>query len=280
MDNNPYKPITAELIKSYFETNDRQLKTFQFKILDENAEKAFDYKPGQFVQLSLLGKGEAPFGIASSPTEGNELMFTINRIGTVTQALHELVPGQRIGIRGPLGNWYPANLFEGHDVVIVGGGYAFTTLRSLYLYMRDPIRRAKFGKITIVYGAREPGLLLYRNDLENWKKDDNLDLVLTIDTPADGWTDKVGFVPPVLQESAPSSENAYAVVCGPPVMIKYTLPVLLELGFSKDKIYTSLEMRMKCGIGKCGRCNIGHKYICVDGPVFSMAELDKLTADL
>ena len=276
---NPYKPIPVVLLDSYFETNDRQLKSFKFKILDENIEKSFDYKPGQFAQLSVLGKGEAPFGIASSPTEGNELLFTINRIGTVTQALHELEKGERIGIRGPLGNWYPVDKFEGCDVVIVGGGYAFTTLRSLYLYLRDPIRRDKYGKITIVYGAREPGLLLYREDLEEWKKDENLDLVLTIDTPAEGWTGKVGFVPPVLKETAPSSENAYAVVCGPPVMIKYTLPVLLELGFSKDKIYTSLEMRMKCGIGKCGRCNIGHKYICVDGPVFSMAELDELKAD-
>lgn len=276
---NPYKPVPVVLLDSYFETNDRQLKSFKFKILDEKIEKSFDYKPGQFAQLSVLGKGEAPFGIASSPTEGSELLFTINRIGSVTQSLHELEKGERIGIRGPLGNWYPAEKFEGSDVVIVGGGYAFTTLRSLYLYLRDPVRRDKYGKITIVYGAREPGLLLYHEDLEEWKKDKNLELVLTIDTPAEGWMEKVGFVPPILKETAPSSENAYAVVCGPPVMIKYTLPVLEELGFSKNKIYTSLEMRMKCGIGKCGRCNIGHKYICVDGPVFSMAELDELKAD-
>ncbi|MCD6417550.1 FAD/NAD(P)-binding protein [bacterium] len=277
---NPYKPIPVELVDTYFETNDRQLKSFKFRILDEDVKKLFDYKPGQFAQLSVLGKGEAPFGIASSPTEGDELLFTINRIGSVTQALHELEAGDKIGIRGPLGNWYPVDKFEGSDIVIVGGGYAFTTLRSLYIYLRDPSRRSKFGKITIVYGAREPGLLLYRDDLEEWKNDENLELVLTIDNPAEGWTGKVGFVPPVLKETAPSSENAYAVVCGPPVMIKFTLPVLHELGFSKDKIYTSLEMRMKCGIGKCGRCNIGHKYICVDGPVFSMAELDELTADL
>ena len=277
---NPYKPIPVRLAKSWIETEDRNLKSFLFEFTNPDDKEKFEYLPGQFCQITLWGKGEAPFGIASAPVEGEELLFTINRIGTLTNTLHETPDGVVLGLRGPLGNWYPFEQFKGSDVVIVGGGYAFTTLRSLFLYLVHPDRRADYGKITVLYGARTPGLFLYKEDLPKWGKYPNVEIVQTIDTPHPDWNSRVGLVPPVLKEMAPSAMNAYAVVCGPPIMIRFTLPVLAELGFSKDRIYTSLEMRMKCGIGKCGRCNIGHKYICADGPVFSMAELDGLVKDM
>ncbi|OQX88681.1 MAG: heterodisulfide reductase subunit F [candidate division Zixibacteria bacterium 4484_93] len=272
---NPYLPLSSELVDLWFETDDRQIKSFVVELPDS---KRFDYKPGQFCQLSLLGVGEAPFGIASSPDE-KHLLFTVNRIGTLTSALHELEKGTEIGIRGPLGNWYPVEKMKGHSVVIVGGGYAFTTLRSLFLYIASPKRRGDYNDITIVYGAREPGLLLYRDEFDRWSKREDVSVELTIDKAYEGWTRHIGFVPAVLEKVAPSSKGAYAVVCGPPIMIKFTLPVLEKLGFPPERIYTSLEMRMKCGIGKCGRCNIGEKYICYDGPVFSFEELKGLNAD-
>lgn len=277
---NPYKPIPARLKQVWAETEDKTLKSFIFEFENHEDAKKFKYLPGQFCQLSVWGKGEAPFGIASSPTEGEKLLFTINRIGTLTNAIHEIPEGKILGIRGPLGNYYPVEKFAGKDVVIVGGGYAFTTLRSLFLYLVHPENRAKYGKITVLYGARNPDLFLYKNDISTWNEYPNTKIILTIDNPFEGWTGKVGLVPAVLKELAPESHNAYAVVCGPPIMIKFTLPVLTELGFPKDRIYTSLEMRMKCGIGKCGRCNLAHKYICIDGPVFSMAELDELVKDM
>jgi len=277
---NPYKPVPVRLAKSWLETDDRTLKSFLFEFANPDDEAKFEYLPGQFCQLSLWGKGEAPFGIASSPTESKKLLFTVNRIGTLTNTLHETPDGTILGLRGPLGNWYPVEKFKGSDIVIVGGGYAFTTLRSLFLYLVHPDRRKDFGKITVLYGARTPGLFLYKDDLPEWSKYPNVKMVQTIDVACADWDRCVGLVPPVLKDMAPDAENAYAVVCGPPIMIHYTLPVLAELKFPKDRIYTSLEMRMKCGIGKCGRCNIGHKYICADGPVFSMAELDGLVKDM
>jgi len=271
---NPYLPRLAKIEKIKIETEDKMLKTFELSFLDESERKKFDFKPGQFCEISVFGKGEAPFGIASSPTEDGPIMFTVNKAGVVTTALHNLYEGDIVGLRGPLGNSYPIELFKGKNIVIVGGGFAFTTLRALTVYMLD--NRGEFGEITVVYGARTPGMFLYKEELSDWERRDDLKLYLTIDKPAEGWEGKVGLVPSVLEEVAPSSEDAFAVVCGPPIMIKFTLPVLDKLGFKPEQIYTSLEMRMKCGIGKCGRGNIGHLYVCKDGPVFSYAQLREL----
>ncbi len=164
-------------------------------------------------------------------------------------------------------------------MVVIGGGFAFTTLRSLTNYMLDEANRSQFGDITVVYGARSPGLLLYRDELKEWQARSDLGLYLTVDQADDGWQERVGVVPNVIKEVTPSPENAYAVVCGPPVMIKFTLPVLNELGFSPERILLSLEMRMKCGIGMCGRCNIGSKYTCKDGPVFTLSQLNGLPVE-
>lgn len=273
---NPYLPIPMLVKKAYTETTDRMLRTLELIYQKEEDKKAFHFIPGQFCELSFFGKGEAPFGIASSPTENGSLKFTINRAGRVTTALHHIEEGEEIGVRGPLGNGYPIDLFKGHNLLVVGGGFAFTTLRSLIVYLLHPENRPVVKEITVIYGARMPGLLLYKEELQKWSKRDDMRVVVTVDAGDKDWKGKVGLVPSVLQEVAPASENTYALVCGPPIMIRFTLPKLKELQFSDERIYTSLERRMKCGIGKCGRCNIGHLYVCKDGPVFSLAELNKL----
>jgi NAD(P)H-flavin reductase len=185
--------------------------------------------------------------------------------------------GDVMGVRGPLGNWYPWEEMKGKNVVIIGGGFAFTTLRSSIVYMLDPANRPKFKDITVVYGARSPGMLLYKDELAAWEKREDINMHITVDATDDpDWKYNVGFVPTVTQEKITSSEDAMALVCGPPIMIRFTQPILEELGFPAERIILSLEMRMKCGIGMCGRCNIGDRYVCKDGPVFSLAELKAL----
>jgi len=276
MANNPYLPMSMEILRIEDETEDRTLKTLDLRWIHEEQAAAFSYHTGQFCELSVLGVGEAPFGIATSPVEEGFIRFTINRAGMVTQKLHSLKAGDVIGMRGPLGNWYPTELMRGKDIVIIGGGFAFTTLRSLIYTLLEGGERDAYGKITVVYGTRAPGLMLYKPDLAAWQDRSDIEMHQTIDRDAPNWPHHVGFVPTVVEEVAPSADNAIAVIAGPPVMIRFTLPVMTKLGFAKEQIYTSLENRMKCGIGKCGRCNVGNKYVCLDGPVFSLAELDEL----
>lgn len=279
---NPYIPYPVTIEDINIENNAKDLKTFKLVFEREEDLNAFTYIPGQFAEVSVLGTGESPFGIASSPTEEGYLLFTVKRTGTVTAELHNSEPGRKIGVRGPLGNTFPWDRMEGKNIVIVGGGFAFTTLRSAIIYMLNEKNRSRFGTITVLYGAREPGELMYKDVLKQWEADSNIDLTLTVDRAPDnsGWHGEVGLVPNVLKEVvAPSTENAIVLVCGPPIMLRFTNPVLLGLGFKKEDIILSLENRMKCGIGKCGRCNVGSKYVCVDGPVFTYAELEHLPAE-
>ena len=276
---NLYIPYPVVMDKIITEVDTKDIKTFRFTFVNKEDEEKYKYNPGQFGELSIYGKGESPIGIASSPTQKGYVEFTVQKAGVVTAALHEMEEGAVMGIRGPFGNSWPLEFLEGKNIVIVGGGFAFTTLRSLINYMIFGDNRKRFGKITVIYGARNPGLLLYKDELIEWQKRDDLNLNVTVDKGDATWKGREGFVPTVCKEVAPSAENTVAVICGPPVMIRFTLPVFFELGFSKENIITSLEMRMKCGIGKCGRCNVGSKYVCKDGPVFSLAELDKLTPE-
>jgi len=271
---NPYLPYPVRIDSMVTETEDGNLKTFKLVFVDSADEARFRYIPGQFAELSVAGQGEVPIGIASSPTESGHLMFTVNKVGRVTSHLHNMKPGDIMGVRGPLGNWYPWEVLEGKNVVIIGGGFAFTTLRSSIIYMIHPENRKRFQDITVVYGARTPGMLLYKDELAAWEQRDDIKMHITVDATKDpDWKYNVGFVPAITKEKAPNADNAYAIVCGPPIMIKFTLPVLTELGFPPERIITSLEMRMKCGIGMCGRCNIGTEYVCKDGPVFTLTQL-------
>ena len=277
MTTNPYKPYPVTIADIIDETDEKDIKSFILTFKNPEDERAFAYLPGQFAELSLWGYGEAPIGIASSPTEKGFLKFTVKKTGgVVTTALHNLSVGSEIGVRGPMGNYYPVSDFEGKNIYIIGGGFAFTTLRSLLTYMIHPDNRAHYADIIVVYGARTPGDLIYREEVAEWKKRDDIALHVTIDKLVEGWDGLVGFVPTIAKQVVTRWDNAVAVVCGPPVMIKFTIPVLLEAGFPPENIYNSLEMRMKCGIGKCGRCNIGPKYVCKHGPVFTFAELQHL----
>lgn len=274
INNNPYLPIPVKVESTYFESDDRSLKTLKFSFLNSALREKFSFLPGQFIELSLPGRGESPFGIASSPHE-ELIKITVNKTGYVTKAIHELAEGDIVGIRGPLGNWYPISKFEGSNLAIISGGFAFTTLASLLDYILENYSD-KLGKIYLIYGARNPGMLLYRDKLRRWSENSRLETYITVDNRIEGWEGLSGFVPDIVERAEIDPKNTYSVICGPPIMIKLTIPKLLNKGIEKDHIYTSLERRMKCGIGKCGRCNIGKNFVCKDGPIFNYADLESL----
>ncbi len=273
---NPYMPYPVRIDEIITETEDKNLKTFKFVFTNPEDEAAFDYQAGQFAELSVTGRGEIPIGIASSPTEKGFVKFTINKVGLVSTHLHAMQVGDIMGIRGPLGNCFPWEQLKGKNVVIIGGGFAFTTLRASIISMLA--NRGDYGNITVIYGARTPGMLLYRDELATWEARDDIDMHITVDGTDDpNWKYHTGFVPTITEEQAPEGdENTYAIVCGPPIMIKFTQPVLEQKGFANDNIIMSLENRMKCGIGMCGRCNVGRHFVCKDGPVFTLSQLNNM----
>jgi len=269
---NVYLPHIVVIEKIIDETYDT--RTFRFNFKDEKLSEEFTFEPGQFALFSILGIGEAPFVISSSPTRKEYLECSVRRVGRVTNALHRLSAGTEIGFRGPYGNGFPLDLLEGKNLVFVGGGIGLSPLRTLIWYVID--NRDKYKNIDIIYGARSVADLCFKYDLDSWDKDKTVNMITTIDKGEKKWTGRVGFVPQVLGEVAPSANNAIAIVCGPPIMIRFTFPVLEKLGFTPEQMITTLEKRMKCGIGKCGRCNIGNLYVCRDGPVFTYAQIKNL----
>lgn len=279
---NPYLPKPAIIRKISIENEAKDIRTFELIFCYEKDEENFNFTCGQFAMLSVSGAGESPFGIASSPLDNGYLHFTVKRYptGVVTTALHNMTEGAQIGVRGPYGNSFPIEEMEGKNVVIAAGGFAFTTLRSTIRYMLHEQQRHKFKNITVVYGARGPGELIYKSELKKWEESDDIDMYVTVDKGDEDWEGREGFVNAVLQEVAPSPENAVILVCGPPIMLKFTLPPILKLGFTPERIITSLERRMSCGIGKCGRCNIGSKYVCKDGPVFTYKQIQEMSEDI
>ncbi len=246
-----------------------------FRVVGLDGTKPLIHKPGQCAMLSVPGFGEGMFSITSSPTNEDFLEFSIKKCGRLTLLLHSIEVGQQITIRGPYGNSFPVDtVFKGADLLFIAGGIGLAPLRSVINYCRD--KRNDYGHINIVYGSRtKDDLVDYAEILDEWQNDEGVDVYLTIDREQDGWDGHVGFVPNYVKELGFDNSQT-AVLCGPPIMIKYTLDGLIGMGFKKDKVYTTLEMRMKCGIGKCGRCNVGNKYVCKDGPVFNFSELEEL----
>ena len=249
------------------------VKTFRLKFINDEDAENFSFRTGQFGEYSIFGEGETTFCIASSPTRKGYIECTFRQAGRVTKALANLDEGDIIGFRGPYGNIFPIDEWKGKNLVFIAGGIALPPMRSVIWNCLD--LRENFKDITIIYGARSVADLVYKNELKEWEGRSDVNIVTTVDpggeTPE--WTGKIGFVPTVLSEIAPSSENTIAIVCGPPIMIKFTFPVLEKLGFTDENVYTTLENRMKCGFGKCGRCNVGKVFICKDGPVFTLTQL-------
>lgn len=246
-----------------------------FRVNSTEGGKLFEHIPGQCAMLSVPGAGEGMFSITSSPTNEEYMEFSIKKCGCLTGWLHQMDVGQEITVRGPYGNGFPVESdFKGKDLLFIAGGIGLAPLRSVINYCRD--NRENYGKIDIVYGSRSmDDLVDYKEIIDEWCKDDGIDVYLTIDREQEGWDGHVGFVPNYVKELG-FDTNKTAVICGPPIMIKFTLAGLVELGFDKTQVYTTMELRMKCGVGKCGRCNIGDKYVCKDGPVFRCDQLDEM----
>lgn len=271
MSDNIYKPYLMEIENIVEETPD--VRTFRLKFKNSQDSDKFAFKAGQFGEYSVLGEGESTFCVASSPTRKGYIECTFRKAGRVTNALANLEIGDTVGFRGPYGNTFPVEEWEGKNLLYIAGGIALPPMRCVIWNTVD--LREKYKNITIVYGARTVADLVYKHELKEWEDRPDISLITTVDpggqTP--DWKGEIGFVPMVLEKLAPSSENTIAVLCGPPVMIKFTMPVLKKLGFEDKDIYTTLENRMKCGFGKCGRCNVGKVFVCKDGPVFSYEQI-------
>lgn len=251
-------------------------RTFRLQFKDKELAKKFSFKAGQFGEYSMFGEGESTFCIASSPTRSEYIECSFKQIGKVTSSMRRLSVGDTIGFRGPYGNYFPVEEMKGKNVLFIAGGIGLAPVRCVIWNVLD--LRNEFKDITIVYGARSHKDLVYKRELKEWKERKDIKTVVTLDPGGEtpDWDGDIGFVPAIVEKTAPKSENTVAIVCGPPIMIKFTIPVLTKLGFKEENIITTLENRMKCGLGKCGRCNVGNVYVCKDGPVFTYEQLKEL----
>lgn len=263
---NAYQPHPARIIRTLPQILDHQL--FQIRFDDEEMVSSFAYRPGQFVMLSVVGTGEAPFSISSSPTRPGIIELCVRRIGHVTNALFKLPPNARVGVRGPYGNGFPIEKLQGNNLLLVAGGLGMAPLRSLLWYALD--NRSKFNDVTLMYGGRNPDEMLFKYELLNLTDRADVNCLLTVDRDSSGiWKARVGVVTELFDGVEIDPAQTYAAICGPDVMFKYVLRELLKRNFSKDRILMSLERNMQCGVGKCGHCMIGYKYTCLDGPIFT-----------
>lgn len=266
---NPLVPQLCVVTRIVDETPD--VKTFRIQTRD--GKKPFTPLPGQLQMISLPGVGEAMFSITRQGEDYVE--SSLKKVGELTEALHELSEGDLVGVRGPYGNHFPAEEFKGHNVLFIGGGIGIAPVRSLIWECLE--HREDYGHLDILYGSRSKADLVFKEDLfEIWPAQKDTTVHVTVDVGDETWDGNVGFVPTYLEELAFDPKGKKVALCGPPIMIKFCSQALTRMGFAKEDVITTLEMRMKCGIGKCGRCNIGSKYVCLDGPVFSLAELDEL----
>ena len=269
---NPFIPYLASL-QSVTDLTP-EIKLLNLELNDPAIRESFDYKPGQFVLLSAFGVGEAPFTFVSVPYRKTGLEFAVRKIGTVTSALQELEPEAIIGLRGPFGNHFPLEEYKGKTIFIIGGGIGMAPLRPIINTILD--HREDYGQLLIINGARTPKDLVFAPEFDTWATSPRTQLELTVDRGDEGWTGRVALVPAVVSELKLSPQNAIAITCGPPIMIHFTLIELKKLGFAPHQIVTTLERKMKCGIGKCARCNVGQKHICQDGPVFTLEQISEL----
>ena len=261
MNQNLYQPIIGEIV----DIVDESPTIKSFVIVPENE---FVFKTGQFVELTLPGEGEAPFTPSSSPADTKKMEITIMKAGRVTALFHQCKKGQKVGIRGPYGNGYPIDDFTNKEVYIVGGGVGLAPIRSLFLTLVDRVK--DFKRVVCRFGSRTPDDFIYKKTLFGpWQKIDGVKIKLTVDKGDGKWTDNVGVVTTILNKDDVNIENAVAIVCGPPIMMKFATVKLLEFGFPAERIYLSMEKNMSCGVGKCGHCMIGKYYVCKDGPVFT-----------
>jgi sulfhydrogenase subunit gamma (sulfur reductase) len=269
---NIYLPDLAVVDRIVDETSD--VKTFTLSFAAQALKKSFRFKPGQFVEASIFGAGEAPFGLASNPNHPLHFDITVRAVGAVTRAMHALKPGDHMGIRGPLGNCFPLEEVKGQDILFIAGGIGLPPLKSLIDPMLDC--RADFGQFTILYGARTPADRVYKPLLQVWSDRKDITFLQTVDAPDQNWSGPVGVVTTLFEKIKLDVARTVAFTCGPPVMIRFVIQELLAMGFAEERIISTLERYMKCGVGKCGHCAIGHKYICVDGPVFSWRQIKRL----
>ena len=265
---NPMRPYLGKL--AGIRDLSTGIKLFQVELTEpEGQATVAEYKPGQFAFVSAYGAGEAPFGLASG--RGPYLEFAVSALGHVTHTLHTLEVGDPVGVRGPLGNWFPMDEVKGRDVVIMGAGIGGAPLRPVIHTILD--NRDDYGHLTIIWAARAPDLLVFTDEFEEWGAAPDAEFHVTIDREHKDWTGNVGLITQLLERVNPSVDNAIAISCGPPIAIHFIFLTLAKLDFAPDQMLTTLEARMHCGIGKCGRCNLGEKFICVDGPVFWQSEI-------
>ena len=263
---NPYQPHMARIVRIYKMVENNHLFTLRF--LEDNLAHTFRHQPGQFIMLSVPGAGEIPISISSSPSRPEVLELCVRRVGRVTQALYRLHTNDVVGVRGPYGNGYPIPEMMRNDVLLAAGGLGMAPLRSLLWYTLD--HRDQFQNITLMYGAKRPQDMLFREELQGLVDRTDINCLLTVDAdPSGTWENHIGLLPTLFDHARIEPLRTFAAVCGPPVVYKFILRKLLELGFPKNRILMSLERRMKCGIGKCGHCSIGYKYTCLQGPIFT-----------
>ena len=269
---NIYLPDLAEVTDIRQETYDT--KTFRLRFAEPARWEAFRHRPGQFAEISVFGVGEAPFCLASPRNGADSFEITVRSSGAVTRALHALSPGAQVGVRGPLGNGFPFDEVKGRSALFVGGGIGLPPLRPLIWEMLGA--RGEFAGLTVLYGARTPADLVYKEDIEEWRTRGDVDCMVTVDVADEGWAGNVGVVGTLFPKAAIEPSKTVAFVCGPPIMIRFVVTDLLGMGFAEESIYTTLERHMRCGVGKCNHCLIGDKYVCTDGPVFSYQQMKSM----
>jgi len=266
---NVYLPHSAVIREVIVENS--LIKTFVTQFLDQDVNASFSYQPGQFVMVSIPHHGEAPISISSTPTRPGEMHLSVRVCGHLTTALHELGPGAVIGMRGPYGRPFPLAGLAGKNLLFVAGGIGLAPLRSVINYALD--QGEKYGKKTILYGSRRPSDIAFRSDLSVWQERPDVACHLTVDEAQPGWDGHVGVVTTLWEQAEISFRETVALLCGPPVMIKFVLADLRRMGFPDEAVITTMERHMKCGVGICGHCHMDKTLICTDGPVFSAAEL-------